>query len=253
MFLPMGTHRIYVDAVPAVGSIVRIEGDEAKHALRVKRIEPGNAVQLLDGAGTIAEGVSEQLGETRRGAWVLTVRVTQAARVEPVRPALHVWSATPKGAHLEEMIDALSQVGAASWAPLQTAHGVVDPRDSKLERIQRVAVGASKQCGRAWVLRTGPKQLFADALASNDGPVILADASGGVYEPCGAERIRLLIGPEGGWTSAELEAARRAGARICSFGPHAMRIETAATVAAGVVLALERASDTTHGTAHSTH
>jgi 16S rRNA (uracil1498-N3)-methyltransferase len=57
--------------------------------------------------------------------------------------------------------------------------------------------------------------------------------------PTHAPTIRLLIGPEGGWTPDELRAARDAGARIASFGPHTMRIETAAPVAAAVILHAE--------------
>jgi 16S rRNA (uracil1498-N3)-methyltransferase len=239
----MGTHRIYIEGIPPVGDVARIEGDEAKHALRVKRLEAGDAVQLLDGAGAVGEGVVEPRTDGRRGEWSLLVRVNRLMRMEPIRPALDVRAATPKGAHLEEMIGALSQVGAATWGPLETERGVVDPREAKLERMQRVAIEASKQCGRAWVMGIASKQTLGAALSWTEGLVIVADASGIAYVPSGAGRIRLLIGPEGGWTEHELDEARRAGARVCSFGPHAMRIETAATVAAGVIMALEHAGD----------
>ena len=49
-------------------------------------------------------------------------------------------------------------------------------------------------------------------------------------------RVRLLIGPEGGWTAEEIEKAASAGVRRARFGPHVMRIETAAAVAVGIVL-----------------
>lgn len=235
----MGTHRIYVEGLPSVGDIVRVEGDEAKHAVRVKRLAPGDAVLLLDGAGSVGEGIIEPRPDTRRGEWILPIRLASLSRVDPVVPALDVLTATPKGTRLDDMIGSLSQVGAATWAPLATDRGVVDPREAKMGRIQRLAVEASKQCGRAWLMRTGQKTAFRDALAWGDGPVIVADAGGEPYTPTGAARIRLLIGPEGGWTGAEREQARRAGARICSFGPHAMRIETAATVTAGVIMAVE--------------
>lgn len=247
----MGTHRMYMQSLPAIGEIALIEGDEAKHAVRVKRVEPGDPIQLLDGAGAVVDAVVlgvESLTEAqaarreRRGEWLLPVRVEQIARAEPVRPAVHVLTATPKGARLEEMIDGLSQVGAASWGPLETQRGVVDPRETKLARMERVAVEASKQCGRPWLLQTGPQRRLADALAWKAGPVILADSSGGPYSCGGAEQISLLIGPEGGWTRGELQAAEQAGARIHSFGPHVMRIETAAVVASGIILAAEHAA-----------
>ena len=240
---------MYMQSIPGVGDVALVEGDEAKHAVRVKRLEVGALVQLLDGAGTVADGVIlgvEALTEAqaarreRRGEWLLPIRIERVIRAEPVRPALHVLTATPKGARLEEMIDGLSQVGAASWSPLETQRGVVDPRETKLARMERVAVEASKQCGRPWLLKTGPQRRFADAVASSSGPVVLADASGGAYARLGADQISLLIGPEGGWTPAELDAAARAGVRIHAFGPHVMRIETAAVAASAVILATER-------------
>jgi 16S rRNA (uracil1498-N3)-methyltransferase len=239
----MGVHRLYLDSIPNAGDLLTVEGDEAKHAVRVKRLEPGDPVQLLDGAGGVAEGIVEARDPAaKKGEWRLPIRVESVRRVEPVRPAIHVFSATPKGPRFEEMIDALSQAGAASWGPLATERGVVDPRETKLARIQRVAVEASKQCGRPWVLGTEPGERLAGALAWKGGPVILADATGGAFTPTGAGGIRLLVGPEGGWTRGELAAARDAGATVCAFGPHAMRIETAAVVATGIIMALERGS-----------
>lgn len=244
----MSVHRIYLETIPHVGDIAWIEGDEAKHAVRVKRVETGDHVQLLDGAGVIAKGVVEDRHRVSRApgsvaeGWVLPIRVRDVHRADRVCPAVHVRSATPKGARLEEMIDSLSQAGAASWAPLETERGVVDPRETKLARIERVAVEASKQCGRPWIMSIDPRETLAHAQAWDGGVVVLADAGGEPYRATGAAAIRLLIGPEGGWSKRELEGIREGKqVKICSFGPHAMRIETAAAIAAGTILAVEGA------------
>ena len=151
-------------------------------------------------------------------------------------PRVHVHSATPKGGRVDEMIDALSQVGAAAWSPLRTARGVVDPRDTKMERLERIAIEASKQCGRAWKLELGAAKSLDDVLHLG-GRVLVADASGQEYEDRGrTDEIHLLVGPEGGWTVEEIEAMRRAGTAVVRFGPHVMRIETAAVVGVGVIL-----------------
>jgi 16S rRNA (uracil1498-N3)-methyltransferase len=65
---------------------------------------------------------------------------------------------------------------------------------------------------------------------------VIADAGGQPYEPGKEDRVRLLVGPEGGWTEGELADAVEAGARVVRFGRHVMRIETAAVVAAGIIL-----------------
>lgn len=102
-------------------------------------------------------------------------------------------------------------------------------------RLERHAVEAMKQCGRAWVLEIGDAVSFEEALRGDDVDVVVADASGDRYEASGGREIRVLVGPEGGWTTEELASARASGARVCSFGRHVMRIEVAAVVAAAVV------------------
>ena len=108
-----------------------------------------------------------------------------------------------------------------------------------MDRLSRTAAEASKQCGRAWLLEIGATLSFEGAIAPDARAVVLADASGDRYQRGGSPDIRLLIGPEGGWSARELNQARASGVRIARFGPHAMRIETAAIVAAAVVLDAE--------------
>jgi 16S rRNA (uracil1498-N3)-methyltransferase len=137
------------------------------------------------------------------------------------------------------MIDGLSQVGAAAWVCLESARTVVHPREAKLARVERVAVESLKQCGRAWLLETGAKAAFSDALGQT-GTVVIADTAGNDPLPTDAPDLApdlaLFIGPEGGWTPEELAAARAVGAKVCRFGAHTMRIETAAVVACARLL-----------------
>lgn len=219
-----------------------IEGDEAVHALRVKRLDSGDAVEVLNGQGLIASAVVVAPIDSRKPREAqLRLRVTGVRHVEPVRPALHVLTATPKGPRVDEMIQQLAQVGAAGWGPLSTTRGVVDPRETKLARLERIAGEASKQCGRAWSLVLEPPCAFRDALRPAPGTaVVVADASGGPaseFDARAYESVRLLVGPEGGFSPEELARAKEAGAVILRVGPHIMRIETAAVVAAGVLIA----------------
>ncbi len=164
----------------------------------------------------------------------MEMRVEEVEKVTPERPRVEVCTAVPKGPRLTEMIDGLAQVGAAAWRALETERG---ERESwRREKVERVAVEASKQCGRAWRMEIGEELKLADAVRAGGGwEVVLADAGGQRYVGV-AERVRVLIGPEGGWTEGELAMAKSAGVRVCGFGVHVMRIETAAVVAAGVVM-----------------
>lgn len=244
-------HRIIVDAMqPAPGDILQIAADEARHAAHAKRLRAGDHVQLLDGRGLLAHATLEEIRRERTGP-VLNLRILSAERLPPIAPRLVVIAATPKGGRVDELVDSLSQIGAAAWRPLSAARTVVDPRPTKLDRLARLAAEAAKQSGRPWMLQIGAPITLNEALAPADAPappgtpapaLVLADASGGPYEPTGSGEIHLLVGPEGGFEDRELAAARTAEAQIASFGPHIMRIETAALAAAAVVLAAEAAA-----------
>ncbi|HYE63809.1 MAG TPA: RsmE family RNA methyltransferase [Phycisphaerales bacterium] len=233
-------HRVYFPSLETVESgLITVTGEEAHHALRVKRLAVGDAIDVLDGQGRVARTRIATTDKTRDG-WAMGLEVGSLDRVTQVAPLVTVAAAVPKGERLEWIIDGLSQVGAAAWRPLSTRRSVVDPREGKLERLHRVAIEAMKQCGRAHVLQLLPIASLAESLKT--GRVVIADASGGEYQPTGADAITLLIGPEGGWEPAELEAAAGAGAIIARFGPHVMRTEMAAVVACAEVLSVEKRS-----------
>lgn len=236
-------HRISLaSSEPAIeaGMEIRIDGEEARHAVKVKRLEPGEPIELLTGQGLVARASvvgCEKLG--KKEGWAIDVRVESLRRVAPASPQIDVRSAVPKGPRLEEMIDQLSQVGAASWGPVISQRAVVNPREGKLSRLSRVCEESAKQCGRAWLMQIEPAVGWQDLLGA-PGPVVVADASGEPYAPMGIQRLTLAVGPEGGWTEGELDELRRSGARIARFGPHAMRVETAAVAACAIALDTEQ-------------
>lgn len=235
----MAEHRILApDAAHAhPGDTLRLSGEEAHHAARVKRLGPGDRVGLLSGSGRVAWATIRGVSKLRSGEWELELAVEQVRDEPPPAPALHVLAAAPKSDRVEQMIDQLSQVGAASWSPLLVTRTVVDPRPARLDRLARVALESAKQCGRAWALTIGPAMTLAEALAADaDTRIVVAHQSGARFEPDGSARLRLLVGPEGGLTDEEIGLARDAGASIASFGPHTMRIETAAAAACAIVL-----------------
>ena len=218
---------------------VHLEGEEARHAIRVKRVRPGEPAEVMDGAGRRGTGTIGEIAPNRRSC---SVDIVDARTETPLAPRLEVWSAAPKGDRLETMIDHLSQVGATAWVPVRSALTARELTDKRGERLRRVAGESLKQCGRSWALEIHEPVDIDGAWDGGGARVLVADASGvslgdvgGVAE---AAVVRLVVGPEGGWTADELAAARAAGAAVVSFGPHVMRIGTAAVVGAGVIRAL---------------
>ncbi|MCA9279358.1 MAG: 16S rRNA (uracil(1498)-N(3))-methyltransferase [Phycisphaeraceae bacterium] len=235
-------HSILLPTFPhEPGAVVRIEGDEAKHAVRSKRLEVGHVVQLLDGAGTIAQCVIHEIIKDKKLGWIVDVKIEHIAQHERLTPKLHVIAAGAKGDRLEHMIDGLSQVGVASWHSLVSIRTVVEPREGKLDRLRRVAEESCKQSGRPWLMDIGDLLAFEDVADTfPDAHIVIADASGTCYAdiapPNTSHPIVLLIGPEGGWDERELQYAREQNWAVVSFGHHIMRIETAAVAASAIIL-----------------
>jgi len=240
----MALHRI---ALPGrsleEGTPIVIEDEEAHHAARVKRLDVGDPVQVLDCAGGIARCViTRREKASRRGGWILEVVPEQVQRVPAIVPHIEVFSEPPKGHELERMVDQLSQLGAASWSPLACHRSEIEPRSGKLHRLSRIAVESSKQSGRAWAMQIGRRASFAEACsAPADTRVVVCHMSGQRFVGDASERVRLLIGPVGDLTEGELHAAQDHGATIASFGPLTMRIETACSCACAIVMDSQRA------------
>lgn len=246
----MSLHRVMVDSVPDHSAV--IGGEEAHHALRVKRLGVGDRIELLDGRGTLARAAirdTRKLGKS--GGWEITVSIEHREHLPRPTPLLHVLTGVPKGERFETLVDQLSQVGAASWASLRSQHATVDPSEHRLDRLTRIAREASKQCGRAWSLTIEPERSFDELVNTaapprEPGALVVAHMSGGEYRASGAKEITLLIGPQGDWSERELRAARDAGVRIATFGRHVMRVETAAAAAAACILYAERTAKGDH-------
>jgi len=215
----------------------------------VRRLREGDAVELFDGAGhTLASVYTSWRGSRQNPVMVLEPR-GEIESVKPVCPRVEVFCPPPKAERLGPMIDQLSQIGVAAWVPLSTARTQGSAHDFKRDKLERVVVEAAKQCRRAWLMEIGEPVFFEHAIKIEG--TVLFDASGESGPPSPPVEpaegvIRLLIGPEGGWTAQELELARQAGVATRRAGPHILRVETAAVVAATTVLHDANANDGAH-------
>ena len=229
--------RFYCDPIPAQpGSTLTLDKDQARHATRVLRLSEGDALQLIDGRGTVAHATLTTANSPT------TCTVQRVEHVPKSTPRIELAAAIPKGPRADSMVNDLAQLGADVLIPLMTDHSVVHPRDHKLRRFEKAAAEAGKQSGNAWFMRVDEPVAFADALACDAGLRLLADP---VAQPLAdlAQRldsvsaVRVLIGPEGGLTDEERAAAVQAGFMPWRFSPNVLRIETAAAAAVAVLRA----------------
>ena len=225
----------HVLRLPAVGEVIALDRDEAKHAVGVRRLGAGDGVTVFDGAGGIAH--ASLSGERDRDGGVL-VRITAVERCARSGADVVVGVAPPKGDRLSTMLDMLGQLGVSAIVPLETQHGVVDAEGINRVRAARILLEACKQSRGAWLPELRPAATVADFVkaAVGEGRSVLVAHPGG--EPFGAlrsERSAILVGPEGGFSQAEVDAARAAGAECVDLGAGILRVETAAVAMAAVL------------------
>ncbi len=230
--------RFFCPDTPVDGRLV-LEGDEARHLARVRRVGLGECVELFDGRGSTHQGEVAALGRDR---------VELIVRESKVSERLGGWSLTlasavPKGDRLDWLVEKATELGVARLIPLVTERSVVDPRSAKLDRLRRVVVEASKQCRRDWLMELDKPTPWASVVERSQDQIRLIAHPGapGIAASglnlAGRSAI-LAIGPEGGFTEAEVEAARSRGWLAVGLGSTVLRIETAGLAGSATLMAL---------------
>ncbi|HEY0950411.1 16S rRNA (uracil(1498)-N(3))-methyltransferase [Nocardioides sp.] len=226
----------------AVGAQVTVEGDEAHHAVAVRRLRVGEQVVLTDGAGTTVQGPVASTGKR-----VLAVTVESVRRAAAPEPALVAVQAIPKGDRGELAVEVLTEVGVAEIVPWAAARSVAVWKGERaarsLGRWRATAREAAKQARRAWFPSVAEVASTADvaALVSGAGLAVVlhedATAPMAALDVPTTGRIVVVVGPEGGLTDEEVEAFVAAGAVSVRLGAEVLRTSTAGVAAVAALLA----------------
>ena len=220
---------------------VELAGTEAHHLLHVLRAKVGGRVGLFNGQGD--EALSEIVKVGKRSA---ELRIIEHWKTPHDPRELVIATALPKGDRADWLVEKATELGVTRLIPLRTERSVVEPRESKLQRLEQIAVAACKQCGRSRLLRIDPLTSLSDLLrdVSSTQPthrLLLADpratqSLGELLASFGdtAQSAIVLIGPEGGFTGDENATAIAAGATAVRLGSHILRIETAVLAFAAI-------------------
>jgi 16S rRNA (uracil1498-N3)-methyltransferase len=210
----------------------------------VLRLREGGRVRVFDGLGE-ADRVVRLTDLSSRKATGQVVG-TAAFAPEP-RTRLAAYPALLGRDKLDQLLQKLVEVGAARIVPVRAERSIVRhlPTAERRERWQRIAREAAEQSGRGRVPEVGEPQALAQALAdaAATGPVLLAHEGEGacplwsiLRQLPRPERLAIFVGPEGGYTPAEVAHARAVRAHVVSLGPRILRTETASPVLAALVL-----------------
>jgi len=238
-------HRFFAPALDPGDETVTLPRDESEHLTRVLRLGPGDTVSVFDGRGR--EWLARVQGGARR-----EVRVQLLSAIQPPpEPHVHLTlaAAVLKGDRMDEVIRDAVMLGVSAIQPLVTKRTETTiatlSRGQRVERWRRVALASVKQSGRA-VLPEVRQPLTLEHLL--DEPA--ASARLMFVEPGAAQdvepitRLRqaaqptdavIIVGPEGGWDSREVQHAATRGVRLISLGPRTLRADAVPVAAISVL------------------
>jgi 16S rRNA (uracil1498-N3)-methyltransferase len=240
MSLPV--HLVPSLAGVAVGDVVEVTGDEAHHAVAVRRLAVGESVVLTDGAGLSVVGAVAETGKR-----IFTVSVASVRAEAPASPRITVVQALPKGERGELAVEVLTEIGAATIVPWAASRSVAVWRGERAIKSHAKWVAtareAAKQARRSWFPEVTPMATTAEVVAlvaRADLAVVLHEEGPGAFASLrvpATGSIVVVVGPEGGISPEELAAFAGAGVQGVKLGAEVLRTSTAGVAAVAAVLA----------------
>lgn len=191
----------------------------------------GDSAELFDGRGLVATCRVVQLRKRDVTLDVLETRRTPTASRELV-----LATAVPKGDRFDWLIEKATELGVTRIIPITTTRSVVDPRESKLDKLRQTVIAACKQSCRNHLMEIAavtPWSKFIEVTEPGSHLFVAHPQGGSVEEllrKCASDTnpIIFAIGPEGGFSEEEVALALSRGAGTIHLGGQILRIETAA-------------------------
>ncbi len=235
--------RLLLNGSYRVSDEVEVDGDELHYLTRVRRKSHGDTVEVQ-----VSEGHRFRCRITHisRDQATLTVEeeLPGAASSWPV----NLLVAVPKRNLMDDIVRKVSEIGVEQILPVLTERSVARPGSTRVARWQRIAAESVRQCGRETPLAVEEIRPLNEALARLKGqgttvilhPVGRAEADGSSLFDTTSPKppISIAIGPEGGFTDAEIGMAHKLGFKQATLGAVVMRVETAAIAASVLAVAV---------------
>lgn len=232
-------HRFFVDTPPAERAF--LTGEQARQIATVLRLQPGEHIVLI--AELVEHEVELQAVAPARVTGKVVARRPVATEL-PFRLTLAV--PVLKGDRSEEVIEAASQLGVSRFVPFTSERSVVrELSRPKYLRWQKIAREAAETAHRGAVPRIDELVPWGALFVRLDGRIVVCweEASGPhLLDASRDGDVSLVVGPEGGLSTEEIDTARHHDAEIASLGKRILRAETAA-IAAVAMLVGQRDSD----------
>jgi 16S rRNA (uracil1498-N3)-methyltransferase len=234
--------RFFIDGLYEPGDFVRLTGADAHKITNVLRLRDGDHVELIDSGGNVFFAALEFGGRTVRALLQETVS-------RPSEPSLRITLAQgiPKGQKMDFVVEKATELGVMRIIPFVSERTIGQERGNhKRERWRRLAQAAAQQSGRAYIpFVESPLcwEALIDSFSTFDRVLLpweLAERRplrtvlpNLLITACD---VLVIIGPEGGISHTEADAALAAGACAISLGSRILRTETAGLIACAVLL-----------------
>ncbi|RBP51395.1 RsmE family RNA methyltransferase [Arenicella xantha] len=220
----MATPTFFHTELMADDQQVCLSRNESLHALKSRRLKVGHSVRLINGQGLLANGhiISAARAE-------LEVAIDQVSQQESQRAPLTIAVAIPKGDRQKTMIDMATQLGVHRIVPIEYDYSVTKFTSSTTEKWQRTALEACKQSQNPWLPKVDSSQRLQEFVGSLQQPAMYCDASGTSMLDCAPPKTAatLFIGPEGGFSAAEIQLFEAKCVTPLWLGQYILRTETA--------------------------
>ncbi len=209
---------------------VTLNEDETRHLRDVLRLHVGDEVSVFDGTGR--EFRSTIASIEKRSSKLLIVGEMQPA--SPESPLdLTIAPTVLSGERYDLIVQKAVELGVSYLIPLTTLRCEVKLKDAakRLDRWRRIALEATKQCGRAKLMEIGDPKTFAELCSdsTNSTVIMFSERDGNDFSTVTpANKITALFGPKGGWDDTELDLAGKNGVNVVTLGGRILRAETAA-------------------------
>jgi 16S rRNA (uracil1498-N3)-methyltransferase len=237
----MQIRRFYCPEIPARGEAAVLPADEARHAVQVLRLRPGDPLVLLDGAGVVARAEVLVAGPRWRDG--VRFRVLERITASPPKVRIHLYIAPPRGKAMGQLVRAATELGIWKMIPVLCAYGVrrAAPGRDVESGWEADRIAAMKQSGNPYLPEMASPVSFAEALETAPATGVFGavprDKKNITGDPLPhAADLALWIGPEGGFDENEEQSLLAGGYRPMVTGRWILRVETAVPALLGNLL-----------------
>ncbi len=245
----MRLSRVYIDAPLKLNALVPLPKETAHYLGNVLRLRVDDELLLFNSQH--GEFLARICAATKKSVEVELIEVRREldADEEQNRLGLHLILGLSRGDRMDFAVQKSTELGVTEISPVYTEHGEVRLKPERLEKKllhwRRIAISACEQSGRLTVPSIHSPMPLADLAQGSSANRLMLEPSGSdsipesiaepIAEPITDRHIDLLIGPEGGFSPAEIDWARDNGFRIVSLGKRILRTETAPIAALAIL------------------